>query len=260
MSEATGTFTVPRPKRRVSTGERRRNDYVTRYYHCVEKIAKILARRLPASIEFSDLLSSGAVGLIEAAARFDPARGESFEAFAKIRIRGAMLDDIRVRDTLSRDMRRTARAINRSTGALSQRLGRAPNEQELADDMGMSLDELRTRRTDLAGARVLGLDDVGPDLLERVADEGADDPQEQACRRELLDRLANDISALPERMQQVLSLYYKDNLSLREIGIVLGVTECRVCQIHGEAMKRLRRARGADGQPVEAGDSPREAA
>jgi RNA polymerase sigma factor for flagellar operon FliA len=157
-------------------------------------------------------------------------------------------------------MRRTARAINRSTGSLSQRLGRAPNEEELADDMGMSLDELRTRRTDLAGARVLALDDVGPDLLERVADEGADDPQEQACRRELLARLANDIAALPERMQQVLSLYYKDNLSLREIGMVLGVTECRVCQIHGEAMKRLRRARGADGQPLEAGDSPREAA
>jgi RNA polymerase sigma factor for flagellar operon FliA len=162
-----------------------------------------------------------------------------------MRIRGAMLDDIRVRDTMSRDMRRRSRALGRGATALAQRLGRAPLEQELADHVGITLDELRARRAELAGARVLGLDDVGPDMLERVADERADDPHELAARRELLERLARDIAALPPRMQQVLSLYYKESLNLREIGLVLGVTECRVCQIHGEAMKRLRDAHRA---------------
>jgi len=218
-----------------------------RYYHVVEKVAKILARRLPASTDLGELVSAGSIGLIEAAARFDPARGESFEAFARIRIRGAMLDDIRLRDTMTRDMRRASRAINRTTASLTQRLGRVPSEQELADALGVALDELRARRTRLAGARVIGLEDAGADLLERVADERAEDPQEIFARRELLDRLARDIAALPERTQQVLSLYYRENLSLREIGLVLGVTECRICQIHGEAMRRLRDAQGSDG-------------
>ena len=106
----------------------------------------------------------------------------------------------------------------------------------------MTLDELRARRSQLSGARVIGLDDAGVDLLERLADENAEDPQEMAARRQLLERLADDIGALPDRMQQVLSLYYRESLSLREIGVVLGVTECRVCQIHGEATKRLRAA------------------
>jgi RNA polymerase sigma factor for flagellar operon FliA len=122
----------------------------------------------------------------------------------------------------------------------------------VADELGLSLDELRRQRALLDGARVIGLDDAGADLLERVADQSADDPQELAARRELVDRLARDIAALPPRMQQVLSLYYRESLSLREIGLVLGVTECRVCQIHGEATKRLRVARRGDGEAREA--------
>ena len=243
---------LPASRRRRPATLERRDAYVTRYYPCVEKVAKILARRLPASTDIGDLISAGALGLIEAAQRFDPSRGESFEAFARIRIRGAMLDDIRVRDTMSRDMRRALRAIGSSTAILTQRLGRAPSEHELAQHLGISLDDLRARRAHLSGARVLGLDDVRPDLLERVADERADDPQELVARRELLDQLAADIAALPARMQQVLSLYYKENLSLREIGVVLRVTECRVCQIHGEATKRLREARREAGDFQEA--------
>jgi RNA polymerase sigma factor for flagellar operon FliA len=243
---------TPAARRQKRPTLERRDSYVALYYHCVEKVARLLARRLPATTELGDLISAGALGLVEAAARFDPARGESFEAFATIRIRGAMLDDIRVRDTLSRDTRRALRTINRSAGELTQRLGRAPGEEELADHAGMSLGELRARRSQLSGSRVLGLDDVGEDLLERVADERAADPQEVVARRQLLDRLAADIAALPPRMQQVLSLYYKDNLSLREIGQVLGVSECRVCQIHGEATKRLREARREAGDLQEA--------
>lgn len=238
--------------RGTSPSVERRNEYVTRYYPCVAKVAKLLARRLPASIDRGELMSAGALGLIDAAARFDPSRGGSFEAFAMIRIRGAMLDDIRVRDTLSRDMRRAARELGRATATLTQRLGRVPHEDELATHLGMSVEELRARRARVSGARVFGLDDVRPDLLERLADDRADDPQEIFARRERLDRLAADIAALPPRMQQVLALYYKENLSLREIGDVLGVTECRVCQIHGEATRRLREAWCADDDSREA--------
>jgi len=145
---------------------------------------------------------------------------------------------------MSRDMRRAWRAIARSTTALTQRLGRPPTELELADDVGLTLEALRTRRAQLSGARVIGIDDAGVDLLDRTPDMNADDPQEIAARRQLLDRLSRHISALPERMQQVLGLYYRENLSLKEIGAVLGVTECRVCQIHGEATRRLRDAHG----------------
>jgi RNA polymerase sigma factor for flagellar operon FliA len=150
-------------------------------------------------------------------------------------------------------MRRASRAINRATATLTQRLGRAPSEQAVADGVGVTLDELRARSAQLAGARVIALEDAGADLLDRVADERADDPQELVARRELLDQLAAGIRALPPRMQQVLSLYYRESLSLREIGLVLGVTECRVCQIHGEATRRLREAHGQwDGEAREA--------
>ena len=242
MTPTTESRAPGRRKRRPGPSLERRNEYVTRYYHCVEMVAKTLARRLPPSTDLGDLISAGALGLIEAASRFDPARGDSFEAFARIRIRGAMLDDIRLRDTMSRDMRRGARAISRATARLTQTLGRHPTEAEVAEQVGVTLDELRARRAQLSGARVIGLDDVGVDLLDRLADENAEDPQELASRRQLLDRLADHIATLPERMQQVLSLYYRESLSLREIGVVLGVTECRVCQIHGEATKRLRLA------------------
>lgn len=237
---------TPPRKKRLSTGLTRRNEIVTRYYHCVESVARNLARKLPPPTELADLMSAGALGLIEAAARFDPARGDSFEAFARIRIRGAMLDDIRLRDTMSRDMRRTYRTVNQSMARLAQLLGRAPTEDEVAADTGMSVDELRAQRAQWTGARVVGLEDAGADLLERIADENADDPQELAARREVLDRLAHHIATLPERMQLVLSLYYRENLSLKEIGVVLGVSECRVCQIHGDATRRLRAAHGLD--------------
>jgi RNA polymerase sigma factor for flagellar operon FliA len=252
MTPTTGTQTLPRTKPRLSTKLTRRNEVVTRHYQIVEKIARHLARRLPPSIDINDLMSAGALGLLEAAARFDPSRGESFEAFARMRIKGAMLDDIRVRDTMSRDMRRAWRTVARSTARLSQNLGRRPTEEEIAEDAGMTIETLRARRAQWSGARVVGLEDAGDDLLERLPDEGAADPQELASRRQLLDRLAGHISALPERMQLVLSLYYRDNLSLKEIGVVLGVTECRVCQIHGDATRRLREATREDRQGREA--------
>jgi RNA polymerase sigma factor for flagellar operon FliA len=218
----------------------RRNEYAAKFFPYIEKVARRLARRLPAHVEIDDLISSGVIGLIEAAERFDPERVDRFEAFAEFRIRGAMLDDLRSRDTLSRDMRRLSNELREATRKLESQLGRTPDQEEIAKRLGVGVEELYARQQKLSGSSVVGIDDAGPDLLERTGDQSAADPFEQTSRHEMTERLVAGIGHLPEKMQQVLSLYYSENLNLKEIGAVLGVTESRVCQIHGEATKRLR--------------------
>lgn len=223
----------------------RRREYAAKFFPYIEKVARRLARRLPAHVEIDDLVSSGVIGLMEAAERFDPKRVDRFEAFAEFRIRGAMLDDLRSRDTLSRDMRRLSNELREATRKLESQLGRAPDQAELAETLGLHVDALYERQQKLSGSSVVGIDDAGPDFLERTGDENAPDPFEVTAHRELLARLVGGIDELPEKMQQVLSLYYCENLNLKEIGQVLGVTESRVCQIHGEATRRLRENMGA---------------
>ncbi|HEY4184041.1 MAG TPA: FliA/WhiG family RNA polymerase sigma factor [Polyangia bacterium] len=218
----------------------RRNEYVTRYLGCVEKVARRLARKLPRHVDIDDLKSAGMIGLIEAAERFDPSRNEKFEAFAEFRIRGAMLDDLRSRDSLSRDMRRLCSELRDAAAQLANQIGRTPTEGELASHLGLAVEEVRDRHAKLSGWSVVGLDDAGPSFLDRTADDQSPDPCDATARRELFDQMIGHIETLPEKMQQVLALYYCEDLNLKEIGHVLGVTESRVCQIHGEATKRLR--------------------
>jgi len=225
-------------------GVARRNAYVTKYYPLVEKVAKRLARRLPNHIALDELISAGAIGLIEAAERFDPSRCHRFEPFAEIRIRGAILDDLRTRDTLSRDMRRISNELRRASAEVANNLGRTPEDAEVADHMGVRVDEVYARQMKLSGASVVGLEDADPDFMEHRADERSENPFDIAARRELFGRMGAAIEALPTPMQQVLSLYYCEGLNLREIGTVLGVTESRVCQVHGEATRRLRATLG----------------
>ncbi|MDX2021871.1 MAG: RNA polymerase sigma factor FliA [Deltaproteobacteria bacterium] len=218
----------------------KRRQYAAQFFPYIEKVARRLARRLPAHVEIDDLVSSGVIGLMEAAERFDPNRVDRFEAFAEFRIRGAMLDDLRSRDTLSRDMRRLSNELREATRKLESQLGRTPDQQELANTLGVDVEELYARQQKLSGSSVVGIDDAGPDFLERTCDETSPDPFELTSHRETLGRLVQGIGRLPDKMQQVLSLYYIENLNLKEIGTVLGVTESRVCQIHGEATRRLR--------------------
>lgn len=218
----------------------KRRQYAEQFFPYIEKVARRLARRLPAHVEIDDLVSSGVIGLMEAAERFDPNRVDRFEAFAEFRIRGAMLDDLRSRDTLSRDMRRLSNELREATRKLESQLGRTPDQEELAAKLGVEVDELYARQQKLSGSSVVGIDDAGPDFLERTCDESSPDPFELTSHRETLGRLVEGIGGLPDKMQQVLSLYYIENLNLKEIGTVLGVTESRVCQIHGEATRRLR--------------------
>jgi len=218
----------------------KRRQYAEQFFPYIEKVARRLARRLPAHVEIDDLVSSGVIGLMEAAERFDPNRVDRFEAFAEFRIRGAMLDDLRSRDTLSRDMRRLSNELREATRKLEAQLGRTPDQEELAKKLGVEVEELYSRQQKLSGSSVVGIDDAGPDFLERTCDETSPDPFEMTSHRETLGRLVEGIGGLPDKMQQVLSLYYIENLNLKEIGSVLGVTESRVCQIHGEATRRLR--------------------
>ncbi len=228
---------------RKSVAEKRR-EYAAKFFPYIEKVARRLARRLPAHVEIDDLISSGVIGLMEAADRFDPKRVDRFEAFAEFRIRGAMLDDLRSRDTLSRDMRRLSNELREATRRLEAQLGRTPDQQEIAEALGVEVEELYARQQKLSGSSVVGIDDAGPDFLERTGDDNAPDPFEITSHRETVARLVAGIDDLPEKMQQVLSLYYCENLNLKEIGNVLGVTESRVCQIHGEATKKLRETLG----------------
>jgi len=165
----------------------RRNQYAAKFFPYIEKVARRLARRLPAHVEIDDLISSGVIGLMEAAERFDPERVDRFEAFAEFRIRGAMLDDLRSRDTLSRDMRRLSNELRDATRRLEAQLGRTPDHEEIAKRLGVGVDELYARQQKLSGSSVVGIDDAGPDLLERTGDQSADDttPSDSCTSRAL---------------------------------------------------------------------------
>lgn len=208
----------------------------------IETLAYRMVRHLPADVEVDDLISAGKIGFMEAAKNFNPKRFDRFEAFSQFRIRGAMLDLLRSRDTLSRDMRRLSNELRKTTRKLESELGRSPDQAELAEALGLKVDELYARQKKLSGSSVVGIEDVGPDVLERMSDNSSPDPFEITSHREALARLVSGIDDLPEKMQQVLSLYYCENMNFRQIGQSFGVTESRIIQIHSESIRLLRLA------------------
>jgi len=208
----------------------------TQFFPRIQKIARGIARHLPSSIDADDLVQAGVVGMMAALRAFDPTRTDRLEAYVERRVRGAILDELRALDPLSRDQRRDARAIQAATRALEAELGRAPEEDEVARRSGLGLGRVRAVR-ERAQA-------VSPDRLDDQAggieDPRAADPVERISMAQTRARLVAAIDVLPERERQILSFYYVEELSLKEIGSLLGVTESRVCQIHGEAVKKLR--------------------
>ncbi|HVY48164.1 MAG TPA: FliA/WhiG family RNA polymerase sigma factor, partial [Minicystis sp.] len=207
------------------------------------RIAMRLARRLPAHVGVADLVSSGWVGLIEAFSRaHDGMPLEEFEAYASHRVKGAMLDYLRSLDPSAREARNASRRVARAIARLSREHGRAPTEAEIADAIGVKLDEYHKTLTDIARAGMARLEIVDLDHVDPAS--GAPPPDEDADRRLLAQQVAEAIDELPPRLQQILSLYYREDCTLREIGEVLGVTESRVSQLHTEAMHRLRAAIG----------------
>jgi RNA polymerase sigma factor for flagellar operon FliA len=236
-----------------AAGQLNKDQLVQRFAPLVKRIACHLLARLPASVQLDDLLQNGMLGLLDAMGRFEAGLGSRFEAYAAQRIRGAMLDGLRENDWLPRSLRRNHRRIEAAIAELEQEKGRAPTEKELADSLGMSLADYQTMLQEARGHQLVYLEDLvaerGDDFLERhLADEAAD-PSTLFEAANLRQRLAQAIELLPEREQLMMSLYYEQDLNLREIGEVMGVTESRVCQLHSQAVMRLRARLFEAGEP-----------
>jgi RNA polymerase sigma factor for flagellar operon FliA len=208
-----------------------------RYSPVVRRIALRTVRSLPRTLTVDDIISAGWVGMAEAMRRRPEGMPEEqFEAYASYRIRGAILDYLRALDPLSRKLRNAARRIAAATRALTQRLGRAPTDDEIARELGVSLDDYHQTLSDIQDAGFDRVDGVGP--VEPQATSPS--PEQLASKSELVCNVADAVEGLPERLQIVLGLHYQQECSLREIGEILGVTESRVCQLHSEALQRLR--------------------
>lgn len=214
------------------------------YAPLVKRIAYHLMVRMPASVLVDDLIQAGMVGLLEAAQKFDASKGASFETYAGIRIRGAIMDETRRGDWVPRSVHRNARRIADASRELEAQLGREAGEKELADHLQVSLEEYRAMLADTAHSRLFSYEESASDddagQPEASASMGLRPPSDATERDALKQSLARAITQLPEREQLVLSLYYDEELNLKEIGQILGVSESRVSQIHSQAAARLR--------------------
>ncbi|WP_370451263.1 RNA polymerase sigma factor FliA [Lysobacter sp. N42] len=215
---------------------------VTRHGELVRRIAHHLAARLPSSVEVDDLIQAGMLGLIEAAKNFQADQGAAFETYASIRIRGAMIDEIRRGDWVPRSVHRRYRDVVSATREVEQKKGAAASSQEVANALGVSLDEYHHMLEDASRGQLLSLDEQMEDFdgEPRLAASCNLTPARELEHSVFKQALGDAIGGLPEREQMVLSLYYEQEMNLREIGAVLGISESRVCQIHGQAMLRLR--------------------
>ena len=230
--------------------EKARERLVVAYSPLVKFIAGRMASGLPSHVEESDLISYGLLGLIGAIERFEPDRDIKFETYAVARVKGAIIDELRSLDWVPRSVRSRARDVERAHAALEGKLQRAPTDEEMADKLEMTVEEFQSALLEIANSSVLALDDLwtfaDPEggsqisILDTIQDPGGVDPEAEANASELKDRLADAIESLPERERLVIALYYYENLTLREIGEVLGVTESRVSQLHTKAVIGLR--------------------
>lgn len=212
----------------------------------VKLIADRLAAKLPPSVDRDDLIGAGVLGLLDAAGKFDPARGVRFKTYAEMRIRGAMLDSLRDLDWAPRTMRQRARELEAAAKRIEQEKGRMAEEEELAAALGLSVADYQALLNDLRGLNVTDLDDDDETTAGARARQALDDPERAPLaeyeRAEMRDLLAGQIDRLPPRERQVVALYYVEELTMKEIGAVLKLTESRVSQIHTQAMIHLRAA------------------
>jgi RNA polymerase sigma factor for flagellar operon FliA len=227
-----------------AAGQLNKDQLVQHYAPLVKRIAYHLMARLPTSVQVDDLIQNGMMGLLEAISRFEAGMGAQFETYAAQRVRGAMLDGLRENDWLPRSLRRDFRRIEGAISQLEQQNGRAPTEAELASLLDMPLHEYQKMLQNARGHQLIYFDDIvedsGEDFLERHFTDNAADPLKILEDQGLHKLLVQGIDALPEREKLMMALYYEQDLNLREIGEVMGVTESRVCQLHSQAVARLR--------------------
>jgi RNA polymerase sigma factor for flagellar operon FliA len=237
-----------------------RDQLVSQYAPLVKRIAYHMLAKLPASVQADDLIQTGMIGLLDAIGRYEDGMGAQFETYAVQRIRGAMLDGLRENDWMPRGLRREMRRVEAAIQSLEHQNGRSPHEAELAVALDMPLAEYQKLLQDARGHQLVYFEDLnhedGEDYLERNYAGPSLDPLQALADKGFREQLAQAIGGLPEREKMMMALYYEEDLNLREIGEVLGVTESRVCQLHTQAIARLRAAIGGESPAAQAG-SPR---
>ena len=234
---------------------RARERLVLAYAPLVKYVAGRMSSGLPAHVEEADLISYGLLGLISAIERFEPERQIRFETFAVTRIKGSIIDELRSLDWVPRSVRSKAREIERANAKLEHKLRRAPTDQEMAQALDMTVEDFQESLVRISNSSVVALDELWTvsdssgdqvSLLDTIQDPTSVDPAQEMDLTDMKDRLADAIARLPEREKLVIALYYYENLTLREIGEVLSVTESRVSQLHTKAVLRLKSRLQAD--------------
>ncbi len=237
-------FTCGRP-----LTEEQRESIILHYLPLIHFVANRLAMRLPPNIAVDDLLSAGAIGLMDAIDKYDPAKGVQFKTYAEFRIRGAILDELRSMDWVPRSIRKKITQLEKTYQRLEKQLGRPAEDEEVAEAMEISLDELYDLLDQTKNVTFLDIDFIkkrlpdnnsDEDLFDLIADENGRDPFSDLNLLEVKQVLVEAISGLPQKEQLVLSLYYYEDLTMKEIGEIMGYTESRISQMHTKAILRLR--------------------
>ncbi len=244
---------VHRAHQAIPSGDAHREQLIKEFAHVIRAMAHRLAFRLPAYLDAEDLISVGTIGLMDAMEKYDPNREAKFKTYAEFRIRGAMLDEIRSMDWIPRSVHERIGLLQKTHITLLNRLGRPPLDEEVASELKMPLDELDEFISRARGAVMISIDDLGlqePDghkVVKMLADTHHPDPLSTLVHEREREAIGDAIQGLPEKERLVLTLYYYEELTMKEIGELLKVTESRVCQIHTKAILRLKAFLHADG-------------
>ncbi len=229
----------------TARGTLERDSAIEKYGPLVRRVAAQMIAKLPANVELDDMVQAGMIGLVDALSRYQPDQGAQFETFAMQRIRGAMLDELREADWLPRSVRRNQRTIETAIRKLEQRHKRPPNETEVAEELGMPIEQYQHMLGEARGSQLVYLDefsdqDAEDGFLERFKIDPESDPSMMLRDDRFRGALIEAVEDLPERERMVMGMYYEQDMNLKEIGVVLGVTESRVSQLHSQAVARLR--------------------
>ena len=230
----------------TAKGTLNRDAQLRQYTPLVRRLAHHMIAKLPPSVEVDDLIQVGMIGLTEAISRFEPTQGVQFETFASQRIRGAMIDELREGDWMSRGSRKSQKDIERAVNRLQQKLHRPSLESEIAEELGLALADYQRLLAKVRGTQLVYLEDIsghGDDedsFLDRHAGESESEPSAVLQDQRMRTALVAAIKLLPDREQKIMSMYYEHDMNLKEIAAVLGVTESRICQLHSQSIARLR--------------------